>query len=200
MRKAFEDVLRGRLDLISEQTQGDVLQLYKVLPRTITALRNVLKEFKGIITTNYDDYIEEAIEALGKYSVDFGVNVEPSSKQDDCLRVLKLHGSFGWQDRLPITRANNNESTLWIPPGINKAKQAYPFNMLWGLAREMLSCEVLRVIGCRLAANDWDLISLLFCNAVRYLDLPPANRGRGCSFTCTESKGVLPVFGTNVYS
>ena len=26
----------------------------------------------------------------------------------------------------------------------------------------MLSCDILRVIGCRLSANDWDLISLLF--------------------------------------
>ena len=53
-------------------------------------------------------------------------------------------------------------TTLWIAPGIQKAKQAYPFNVLWGLAREMLSCDILRVIGCNLGANDWDLISLLF--------------------------------------
>ena len=51
---------------------------------------------------------------------------------------------------------------MWIPPGIQKAKQAYPFNVLWGAARELLACDVLRVVGCRLGPNDWDLISLLF--------------------------------------
>lgn len=51
---------------------------------------------------------------------------------------------------------------LWIPPGIRKAKDRYPFNLVWGLAREVLDCDVLRVVGCRLGPSDWDLISLLF--------------------------------------
>ena len=51
---------------------------------------------------------------------------------------------------------------LWIPPGIQKAKDRYPFSILWGLARELLDCDVLRIIGCRLSGNDWDLMSLLF--------------------------------------
>ena len=51
---------------------------------------------------------------------------------------------------------------MCIPPGIQKAKERYPFNVLWGLARELLDCEILRVVGCKLGPNDWDLISLIF--------------------------------------
>ena len=161
MRKAFEEVLRNRLNLIGEETQGDAIKLYKVLidMYSIQQFREVLQ---GIITTNYDEYIEDAIGQVGQYPVDYGVRVEPSLHQAEGIRLLKLHGSFGWQNTLPITRGQTGDATLWIPPGITKAKQAYPFNVLWGLAREMLSCDVLRIIGCRLGANDWDLISLLF--------------------------------------
>jgi hypothetical protein len=38
----------------------------------------------------------------------------------------------------------------------------YPFNLLWGRAYELLDCDILRVIGCKLSQNDWGLISLLF--------------------------------------
>ena len=34
--------------------------------------------------------------------------------------------------------------------------------MIWGAARELLDCDVLRIIGCNLGPNDWDLVSLLF--------------------------------------
>lgn len=37
-----------------------------------------------------------------------------------------------------------------------------PSTSCGGLAREVLSCDVLRIIGCRLDGNDWDLVSLLF--------------------------------------
>ena len=161
MRGAFEQVLRDRLDLIREETQGDVFRLYKVLidMHNIDQCPEVLQ---GIITTNYDEYIESAVEELGQDPVDFGVSVEPSSDKAGGIRLLKLHGSFGWQDTLPVAREQAGDATLWIPPGIDKSKQSYPFNVIWGLAREMLSCDVLRVIGCQLGTNDWDLISLLF--------------------------------------
>ena len=167
MRKAFEQVLRHRLQLINEETQGDAIRLYKVL-LDIYRIPHQPEILQGFITTNYDEYLENAIEEAGNYSIDFGVHVEPLPQGDEVIRLLKLHGSFGWRDTLPISREQTEEATLWIPPGINKAKQAYPFNALWGLAREMLSCDVLRVVGCRLGANDWDLISLLF--AMRHVD------------------------------
>ena len=135
--------------------------MYKVL-LDIYRIPQQPELLQGFITTNYDEYLEDAIEQAGKCSIDFGIQIEPLPQCAEVIRLLKLHGSFGWSDTLPIRREQTGDTTLWIPPGINKAKQAYPFNALWGLAREMLSCDVLRIIGCRLGANDWDLISLLF--------------------------------------
>ena len=161
MRNTFEEVLRHRLNQIREESNGDAVTLYKVLI-DMYSIEQSPECLQGIITTNYDEYIEHAIEQVGQYSVDFGVRVEPSLDDKESIRLLKLHGSFGWQHSWPIARDQAGNVTLWIPPGINKAKQSYPFNVIWGLAREMISCDVLRVIGCRLGANDWDLISLLF--------------------------------------
>ena len=161
MRKAFENVLRDRLDRIRQETQGDAVGLYRVL-LDMYNIRRCPESLKGIITINYDDYMEDAIEQVCETPVDFGIRVDPVLGDGDGVKLLKLHGSFGWRDTLPISRGANGDATLWIPPGIHKAKQAYPFNVLWGLARELLSCDVLRVVGCRLGANDWDLISLLF--------------------------------------
>ena len=161
MRKAFEQALRDELKTIREETKDDPIELYEVLldAHNVEQFPEVLQ---GIITINYDEYIETAIERVHDCPADFGIRVEPSSEQMEGPRLLKLHGSFGWRDTWPISRGNNDGATLWIPPGIQKAKQAYPFNVLWGSAREMLACDILRVVGCRLGPNDWDLISLLF--------------------------------------
>jgi hypothetical protein len=159
LRRTFESVLRSRLEQI-EVEQGKtpdglyfaLLDMYKV-----PALR---EELGGILTINYDSYLENAVARTSAHSLDTGVYVAPPSVTKTPIRVLKLHGSFRWDDTWPITTAG--ETTLWIPPGIQKAKERYPFNILWGLARELLDCDVLRIVGCRLGANDWDLISLLF--------------------------------------
>ena len=161
MRTAFETVLREKLDLIRKETQEDPIELYEVL-LDIHNIGDFPETLHGIITINYDEYVEKAIEHVCGVTPDFGIRVEPSSQEVGGPKLLKLHGSFGWRDTWPISRGNDGEATLWIPPGIHKAKQAYPFNVLWGSAREMLACDVLRVVGCRLGPNDWDLISLLF--------------------------------------
>ena len=161
MRKAFEQALRGKLQTIREEAQDDPIELYEVLLDAYN-LDEFPEELQGILTINYDEYIELAIERVGNRPVDFGIRVEPSPQEATHPRLLKLHGSFGWKDTWPISKENNADATLWIPPGIQKAKQAYPFNVLWGSAREMLACDILRVVGCRLGPNDWDLISLLF--------------------------------------
>ena len=103
-----------------------------------------------------------ASEILGGF--DYGINVVGHSTTERPLRVIKLHGSFTWTDSWPVRRSRRLKSPdpLWIPPGIQKAKERYPFNILWGLAREQLECDILRVVGCRLSASDWDLISLIF--------------------------------------
>ena len=161
MKKAFEDVLRERLEQVRQEHSRDPIDLYSALLDlyNVTAFPETLH---GIMTTNYDDYIEQSLATVYEQPIDFAVNIAGLSSQPTPPRLLKLHGSFGWQDTWPISPHSSSHNTLWIPPGIQKAKQAYPFSVLWGLAREMLNCDVLRVIGCRLGANDWDLISLLF--------------------------------------
>ena len=160
MRKIFHEVLDGRLKDIREEVGEDPVDLYAAL-LDMYEVQDCPEELHGIMTLNYDNYMEEAIKKVTEKSVDFGFGVEQDGGDSTPFRLLKLHGSFYWSDAWPITLGDSNDP-LWIPPGIQKAKQAYPFNVVWGLAREMLTCDVLRIIGCKLGANDWDLISLLF--------------------------------------
>lgn len=160
MRKAFEEVLRERLREIEKDHGGHPVHLYAAL-LDMHRITDLPERLGGIITTNYDEYIEEAMTEKHDGSVDFGFELASSSTEPRKLKLLKLHGSFGWQDTWPLSRGTAGD-TLWLPPGINKVKQRYPFNVVWGLARELLSCDILRIIGCRIGANDWDLISLLF--------------------------------------
>ena len=165
VREKFYEVLSGRLHDIRNAVGDDPVDLYAAL-LDMYEIPGLPEELQGIITLNYDNYIEVAARQISIKSVDYGFNVEGTSRATDTLQLLKLHGSFGWDHTWP-TRLGEGEVPLWIPPGIQKEKQAYPFNVIWGLAREMLHCDVVRVIGCRLGSNDWDLISLLF--ASRYV-------------------------------
>ena len=160
MKVAFQEVLNERLDSIHDELGEDPVNLYAAL-LDMYQIEDCPEKLQGILTLNYDQYIETAVEQVIGEPVDFGFRVEGFGGDTSPVRLLKLHGSFGWEDSWPTT-AGNGDNPLWIPPGIQKAKQAYPFNVLWGLAREMLSCDVLRIIGCRLGPNDWDLVSLLF--------------------------------------
>ena len=161
MRTVFQEVLAERLNLIRQELGEDPVDLYAAL-FDMYEVPGCLEDLAGIMTLNYDEYIEKAAEKVPGGSVDFGFRLQGLQQPVDTRRrLLKLHGSFGWEDTWP-TMIGQGEHPLWIPPGIHKAKQAYPFNVLWGLAREMLSCDVLRIIGCKLGPNDWDLISLLF--------------------------------------
>lgn len=159
LRVIFERVLRHRLTQIQTE-QGDApVGLYTAL-LDMYEVRGFGEQLRGFLTLNYDQYLELAIAKLGIHALDAGVHLPTSKDAKSHLRVLKLHGSFGWNHSWPITTSGT--STLWIPPGIQKAKENYPFNLLWGLARELLDCDVVRIIGCRLGPNDWDLVSLLF--------------------------------------
>lgn len=160
MKEIFQEVLQELLGDIRTELGNDPVELYAALldMYNVSGFPEVLQ---GIMTLNYDHYIEKAAELVGNKPIDFGFQVGEKSQAPKCFKLLKLHGSFDWGDTWP-TSIGNGKNPLWIPPGIQKEKQAYPFNVLWGLAREMLDCDVLRIVGCRLGANDWDLISLLF--------------------------------------
>jgi hypothetical protein len=79
--------------------------------------------------------------------------------------LLKLHGSFNWKNEYPIAIVSDiedEEDVLWIPPGVVKRREDYPFSLIWGRARELMECDILRIIGCSLSRNDWELVSLLY--------------------------------------
>ena len=162
MRKVFEDVLNARLDQIETEYGPDRMSLYAAL-FDMYNVKGIDESLHGVLTLNYDDYIEVAageIHDSPHIDLDFGAATNKAQRS----WFLKLHGSFAWEDAWPIRRreAGSSSRPLWIPPGIRKGKERYPFNLLWGLARDVLNCDVLRVIGCRLGPSDWDLISLLF--------------------------------------
>ena len=159
LRRIFERVLKRELDRTKRNLKEDRLALYSAL-LDMYNVHGIDEQLNGILTLNYDDYIEAAARTVYGVDVDFGVEV--SGKRNGQVPVLKLHGSFGWYDVWPIRLRRNAARPLWIPPGIRKAKDRYPFNLVWGRARELLDCDVLRVVGCKLGPSDWDLISLLF--------------------------------------
>ena len=74
----------------------------------------------------------------------------------------------GFSNRRPIrvksmTSLNKKDNALWIPPGVDKRTEYYPFNLLWGKAKEFLmNCDILRIVGCSLNRNDWALIPILY--------------------------------------
>ena len=163
LRAIFQKTLLNQLKEIKADLGSKRFELYSALV-DMYRVKDCPEALHAILTTNYDEYIEEAIKYIYGSTADFGVYVADDQRFDDRPKLLKLHGSFGWRDSWPIQRSkrNGSKATLWIPPGIQKAKGRYPFNLIWGRARELLDCDLVRVIGCRLSASDWDLISLLF--------------------------------------
>lgn len=166
LRSTFEDVLRERLETIEAELKRKPVELYAAA-FDVHNLPYINQTLGGVLTTNYDLYIELALEKAGFIPIDFGFQLG-AEQATGAVRLLKLHGSFNWKATSPPTLVEEgatDQATLWIPPGIEKAKAAYPFGVLWDLAREVLNCDVLRIVGCRLDGNDWDLISLIF-NAI----------------------------------
>ena len=163
LRRIFEAVLKSELMTIESELGSDRANLYAAL-LDMYNVEGFDETLSGILTLNYDDYIESAVDQI--YGSIHDVEVGPGGRLggESGWRLLKLHGSFGWADAWPIggREIASDVNPLWIPPGIRKGKERYPFNLLWGLARDVLNCDVVRVIGCRLGSSDWDLISLLF--------------------------------------
>jgi hypothetical protein len=159
LRSIFERVLRAQLKLVEDELGHAPLTLYRSL-LDMYNVRALPETLGGIITLNYDDYLERAVTEVFAAPPSTGLTTKDRGNHSE-LSVLKLHGSFDWGDTFPIERGVSTYCG-WIPPGIVKGKSYYPFNLLWGRAREILDCDVLRVVGCRLGGSDWDLISLLF--------------------------------------
>jgi hypothetical protein len=133
----------------------------------------------GMLTTNHDGLLQLAAQTVHK-QVNIGIPFQSESieKGDSQPPILQLHGSFTWSFGLPLQvsllekHSRYSDDMVWIPPTILKESKSYPFNRLMGGAYELLAkrCDVLRVVGCSLTQNDWNVLSLIF-NAQRHLEL-----------------------------
>ena len=170
LRDVFSLVLRGRLEDVEKERGNSQSMLYAALVDMHQVAENE-ERLNGFMTLNYDVLLERAIvQTLGR-KVNFGI--APLDVTDRHVTVLKMHGSFGWSRNWPIETRLHHGDGFWIPPGIRKPKNDYPFNVIWGRARELLDCDVLRIIGCNLGPNDWDLVSLLFSTRRTHVSAGP---------------------------
>ncbi len=126
---------------------------------------NLKEELLCYITLNYEDILERSIKKQLKCEIDYVIETTKPINSTNSINVIKLHGSFNWTNSRPIKvkRMTESGNVLWIPPGVEKRKDNYPFNFLWGKAMELLmNCDILRVVGCSLSRNDWGLIPILY--------------------------------------
>lgn len=126
------------------------------------------EELAFFATLNYEDFLERTLTTHHRATIDYRIaGTGPKTTKKRRIVVYKLHGSFNWENQRPVRVADmlklESYQTLWIPPGVDKHRGNYPFNVLWGHFTEaLMSCDVLRVVGCSLSRNDWSLIPLLY--------------------------------------
>ena len=143
------------------------MSLYDVLFDLHTGVKAFPEQLLCFMTLNYEDILERCLEKHFDCTADYVVQTVKGPSRSNRIGVLKLHGSFNWTNERPIAveamTAIKDQKTLWIPPGTEKKRENYPFNLLWGKAMEcLMECDVLRVIGCSLSRNDWGLIPILY--------------------------------------
>ena len=172
LRNVFSNVLLSRLQEVENEQGSSRSTLYAALVDMHEVAGNE-ERLQGFLTLNYDVFLERAIvKELGR-EVDYGIAPSRHDETGRHVTVLKMHGSFGWSRNWPIETELRHSAGVWIPPGIKKPKNDYPFNVIWGRARELLDCDVLRIIGCNLGPNDWDLVSLLFSTRHTHVSAAP---------------------------
>ena len=136
-------------------------------------LSEKVEKLTGIISLNHDNLFQVASQTVhGCIFLGFKFKSKQGLFKDDrkAPLIIKPHGSFDWRGASPIQvlglkpKSKYSKNMLWIPPTILKESKDYPYNKLSGLAYEALAskCNVLRIIGCSLSQNDWNMISLLF--------------------------------------
>lgn len=160
--KEFATLLSAR---IKELTADLPMNLASVL-LDYHRVDNNPERLLGFVTTNYDPLLERAFEEH-EYIADYGFS--SSENAGNGVPLLKLHGSIDWTETVPVqVSATPSEGRpLWIGPRRTKTGQQYPFNMIWGRAREILAAaDVIRIIGASLQAPDWHITQLLFQTAM----------------------------------
>lgn len=133
-----------------------------------------IEELSGVISLNHDNLFQEASQTVHS-CINHGFKFDSEDfKCGDITQapfLIQLHGSFSWRRHrsksirvVKIKPKHKYDPTMtWIPPSILKETKDYPFNKLTGLAYELLvDCDILRIVGCSLSQNDWNLVSLIF--------------------------------------
>ena len=131
-----------------------------------------VERLAGIISLNHDNLFQVACGKVHN-GINLGFEFVPqyfNKGSSTTPLIIKLHGAFNWINKLPIhvlklsSKSEYSPDILWIPPTILKEAKDYPYNKLMGLAYEVLTerCDVLRIIGCSLSQNDWNIVALLF--------------------------------------
>ena len=164
IRKYYRDAIVDISNPIS--ISPPLKNLYSVLI-DLHNIKDLGEELQCLMTLNYEDILENTIKKIFKLPIDYCLHPNKNISLKDPVKILKLHGSFSWQNTRPISvrkmKSISSANTLWIPPGVDKKKDNYPFNYLWGQAVEnLLECDILRVVGCSLSRNDWALIPILY--------------------------------------
>lgn len=166
LKKLFRNEIQEKIRKLGRYYKPQLLSAL-IDMHEISGLNETLQ---GIITLNYEELLEKAMQTV-KGGVNYKININNRHRflklGEKLTPLLKLHGSFNWKNEFPIALVDERkikeaEDVLWIPPGVEKKRERYPFCILWGLAREILDCDILRIIGCSLSRNDWQLISLLY--------------------------------------
>ena len=172
LRELFREEIQEKIQEL-DSTEGADNGSY--IPKLYSALidMHMIEDFDeeliGLLTLNYEDLIERSAQNIVN-GVNYIININETKNSNlkidkKQIPILKLHGSFNWKREFPISVNDvikNNKDVLWIPPGVEKERTEYPFNILWGKAQELLDCDILRIIGCSLNRNDWHLVSLLY--------------------------------------
>jgi hypothetical protein len=171
LRKLYRDALVKLAKAYSKSLQVNLYTVLFDLHRYVKFDEQLL----CFMTLNYEDLLEQSLRKHFGYAVDYVIkstNKKTGSKETAC--ILKLHGSFNWINTRPVQTRSMTAilpgDTLWIPPGVDKHRENYPFNTLWGKASEyLMECDVVRIVGCSLSRNDWGLIPILY-TAQRFAD------------------------------
>lgn len=118
------------------------------------------EELAGLISLNYDDVLDKAYRSVLGGGINYCFSRDMDFKFGAKIPLLKLHGSFNWRNRQVLCKRRNIEI---IPLGSGKSYLHAPYGFIWNRALDLLTrCDVLRIIGCSLNANDVHLVDLLF--------------------------------------
>lgn len=162
LKKLFKEVIQERTEKLKPKLLSALIDMHEI--------SKLNEKLEGMLTLNYENILETAVQEVKggvNYSIEMAYKHSSLKESNSTIPLLKLHGSFNWRNEFPIILSDDknikkHEDALWIPPGVEKRRERYPFSILWGRAKESLNCDILRVIGCSLSRNDWQLVSLLY--------------------------------------